>query len=239
MIELSICISVHNTADYLPRCLDSIIALDNLEYEIIIVNNGSTDNSEEIMLRYQKKYPNIHIIRQNDMGLAQGRQTGVNNARGEYITFLDADDYVFNNVYEKAVNYAKSHDLDVVEFCTKRGDLVLKSSMDGIHNSHEVLKEYFWGSKTIYPMMWLRIYKRSLFESKPVLPKLYVNNEDIFAYPCILFSASQIGFLPDVGHNYSVDNSSAVMTQLRKDKNYSKTYPDSADEQIPRQPHPE
>jgi len=223
MIDLTICISVHNTAEYLPRCLDSIFSQEELNCEIILVNNGSTDNSEEIMWKYHEKFPNIKVIRQEDRGLAQGRQTGINNASGEYIAFLDADDYVFNNIYPKALKYAKEYSLDIVEFCTMRGEKVLKSPFEGICKCHDILKEYFWGKKTIYPMMWLRIYKRSLFDI-PVLPSIYVNNEDIFAYPCLLYNGNTIGFISDIGHNYSLDNSSAVMIQLRKDKAFTEKY---------------
>ncbi|WP_313567197.1 glycosyltransferase, partial [Empedobacter sp.] len=84
-IKISICISVHNTGKYLRRCLDSVVEQTIREKEIILVNNGSTDDSLEIMKNYRQKFPHlIRIINQEDKGLAQGRQTGVNNAKGEY-----------------------------------------------------------------------------------------------------------------------------------------------------------
>lgn len=102
MPKVSVCISVYNTSHLLPRCLDSVVTQSLKEIEVILVNNGSTDNSLQIMEEYQQRFPEmIKIFSQEDRGLAQGRQSGINNAMGEYITFLDADDYVTEDAYEK------------------------------------------------------------------------------------------------------------------------------------------
>lgn len=210
-MKVSVCISVHNTAKYLPRCLDSVCAQTLDDLEIVLVNNGSTDDSEKIMHEYANSHPerDFVIVAQPDMGLAQGRQTGINNATGDYITFLDADDLVDAHAYEEMLKCAKKENVDIVEIETMRDGERLSSICTGKCDSHEVLKKYF-SQDGIWSMLWLRLYKKNLFE-KPVLPALYTNNEDNFALPCLLFKAQSIFFLKEPLHIYSTDNENAVM----------------------------
>lgn len=215
MIDVSVCISVHNTADFLPRCLDSVCAQTLKSLEIVLVNNGSTDNSEEVMRQYAENHPDrkFVIVIQEDRGLSQGRQSGVNNASGRYIAFLDADDYVAPTAYEKMLQAAEENNADIVQIQTYRENRVLSSKNSGLCDSHQILKEYFeWDQST--KMLWLKLYKRELFEGKPVLSDLYVNNEDGFAWPCLLYKAKNIFFLNEPLHTYSTDNEHAVMHSL-------------------------
>ena len=215
--KVSVCISVHNTASLLPRCLDSVVnqTLDSLQ--IVLVNNGSTDNSLDIMYEYQNAYPtrDFVIVSQEDKGLAQGRQTGVDNANGEYICFLDADDFVDITAYEKMYNNAIKNNSDIVEIQTIKGDRIIASPFDGSWDADSILKKYLSGKPFIYPMIWMRMYKRELFNHQ-VFPDIYVNNEDIFAFPCLLASAKRISYINEVLHTYSIDNESAVMSELKK-----------------------
>lgn len=210
-VKVSVCISVHNTAKYLPRCLDSVCAQTLQSLEIVLVNNGSTDNSENIMYEYENKHPErkFVIISQEDRSLAGGRQTGINHASGEYLTFLDADDLVAPEAYEKMLACAERENVDIVEIQTLRDGVVMSSSLTGLHDTNEVLKRYFTKGD-ILSMLWLRLYKHSLF-NKPVLPTIYTNNEDNFAFPCLLYSSRSIYFLNEPLHTYSTDNESGVM----------------------------
>lgn len=210
-IKVSVCISVHNTAKYLPRCLDSVCAQTLQSLEIVLVNNGSTDNSEKIMRDYAEKHTErkFVIISQEDRSLAGGRQSGIDNASGEYLAFLDADDLVEPVAYEKMLKYAEKEHVDIVEIQTMRDGVVLGSHLSGLMCTHDVLKQFFTG-KGIQSMLWLRLYRKVLF-SKSVLPKLYTNNEDVFALPCLLHAAKSIYFLNEPLHTYSTDNESGVM----------------------------
>jgi glycosyltransferase involved in cell wall biosynthesis len=211
-VKVSVCISVHNTAKYLPRCLDSVCAqtLDSLE--IVLVNNGSTDNSEEIMHEYEKLHPErkFVIVKQEDRSLAGGRQTGIDHASGEYITFLDADDLVMPEAYEKMLHCIETQQVDIVEIETTRDGIIWSAPFNGKYDTHEILKYYFSHAGIRTMMLWLRLYKRCLFD-KPVLPDLYTNNEDNFAFPCLLYAASTIYYLKEPLHTYSTDNESSVM----------------------------
>ena len=210
-IKVSVCISVHNTAKYLPRCLDAVCSQTLKNLEIILVNNGSTDNSEDIMKHYASNHPerNFVIISQEDRSLAGGRQSGINKAQGEYITFLDADDLVEPDAYEKMLNCAEYENVEIVEIETKRDESIISTPLTGKHNTHEVLRRYL-RQGDVPSMLWLRMYKRSLFQ-KQVLPTFYTNNEDVFAWPCLLYAAKTIYYLREPLHTYSTDNENGVM----------------------------
>ena len=208
---ISVIIPVYNVEKYLPRCLDSVCAQTLQSLEIVLVNNGSTDNSEAIMREYAEKHPERRfvILSQEDRSLAGGRLTGINHATGEYITFLDADDLVDATTYQKMLECAEKEGVDIVEIQTRRDAKILESNLKGLQDTHQVLKQYFTKGG-IQSMLWMRMFRRSLF-AKPVLPTIYTNNEDMFAWPCLLYAAHSIYFLKKPLHTYSTDNEGGVM----------------------------
>ena len=117
-LRLSIIVPVYNVADYLSKCLDSLLAQDlpQDEYEIIVVNDGSTDNSNEIAQQYAEKYANIILINQENQGLSGARNTGIANAKGVYVQFVDSDDYLEENVLGGLMTQVEKDNLDVLRF---------------------------------------------------------------------------------------------------------------------------
>ena len=121
-MKLSIIVPVYNVEGYLLRCLDSCMQQDipQGEYEIIIVNDGSTDGSLSIAKRYSSEYSNIIIISQQNGGLSRARNAGLERATGEYIWFVDSDDYIAENCLGSLLHQCKSMNLDLLAFCTAR-----------------------------------------------------------------------------------------------------------------------
>lgn len=109
--KLSVVVIVYNTEYYLEECLDSLVnqTLDSME--IICVNDGSTDNSLNVLNRYAKKYDNIKVIDQENAGGANAGNRGLKEAKGEYVTLVDSDDMVVEDAYEKMYNKAKETSL--------------------------------------------------------------------------------------------------------------------------------
>ena len=89
----SVIIPVYNIADYLPQCIDSVLAQDFQDYEIILVDDGSTDGSSEICDKYVLEYEQIKVIHKENTGPSDARNIGIKNAIGDYIIFLDGDDF--------------------------------------------------------------------------------------------------------------------------------------------------
>lgn len=98
---ISVIVPVYNVEKYLPKCLDSLLAQTWQELEIIVVDDGSPDNSWDIMQEYARRDSRVRLIRQKNGGLSAARNAGVEAARGEWIGFLDSDDYVAPEMYER------------------------------------------------------------------------------------------------------------------------------------------
>lgn len=115
---LSIVVPVYNVAKYLPKCLDSLlnqdIGLD--DYEIIVVNDGSTDASGEIAQDYAGRFSNIVLLNQENKGLSAARNSGIGSAKGKYIQFVDSDDYLEPNVLKSLVEKMEKDNLDILRF---------------------------------------------------------------------------------------------------------------------------
>ena len=109
---VSVIIPIYNTGKYLKQCMDSIINQSLKGIEIICVNDGSTDNSLDIL----KEYSNIKIINQKNQGLSIARNTGLKYANGEYIYFCDSDDFLQLDALENLYLFAKHNNLDVLYF---------------------------------------------------------------------------------------------------------------------------
>lgn len=109
---------VYNVSKYLAKCLDSLLSqdLESDEYEIIVVNDGSTDNSGDIAQQYADKYSNITLIEQKNQGLSSARNTGIKLAKGKYIQFVDSDDYLEPNVLKTLVDKMAADNLDILRF---------------------------------------------------------------------------------------------------------------------------
>lgn len=118
--KLSIIIPVYNVEKYIKHCLDSIKSQTMKDFEIIIVNDGATDNSEKIIKEYQKNNPDLEIkyFKKENGGLASARNYGVKHAEGDYISFIDPDDYLDSNTYEDLKVYM-DEEIDVIKFKLK------------------------------------------------------------------------------------------------------------------------
>lgn len=115
MPKITIIVPVYNVEKYLKECLDSLVSqtIDNIE--VICINDGSTDNSKEILEDYQNRYSFVKVINhEKNKGLSAARNTGIKNATGEYILFVDSDDFILHEACEKLYKYAKKTDSDVV-----------------------------------------------------------------------------------------------------------------------------
>lgn len=115
-IKVSIIVPVYNVEKYLNECLESAVKQTLNNIEIIIVNDGSTDNSLSIIKEYESKYNNIKVINQTNKGQSEARNVGLSVSNGEYIYFLDSDDYIELTMMEDLFKLAKNKDLDIVHF---------------------------------------------------------------------------------------------------------------------------
>ena len=120
MKKISVIIPVYNTEKYLKRCLDSVIAQEYKDLELVIINDGSTDNSEQLINEYKTKYPElISYYNKENTGVADTRNFGIKKAKGEYIMFLDSDDYIDTALLKNLEDYINKN-IDLIKFKLQR-----------------------------------------------------------------------------------------------------------------------
>lgn len=222
---LSIVIPVYNVEQYLSRCLDSVLSQLKGDMEVIVVDDGSKDNSGKICDQYKLKYGSaINVIHQKNGGLSAARNTGIEYARGEYVYFLDSDDYISDKFIETVYIHLTKRKYDIIEFSsfwqTKNGDIKLKTS-DAVFECSNIEMIDRLLQNEIGCQIWLRIYKNELFHDIR-FPKGR-NYEDIATYYQLLM-ASKLNLVIDSQiHVYNLINLNSI-TQKANLKNLSDMY---------------
>lgn len=150
-MKLSVIVPVYNVEHYLERCVNSLLSQDlkNNEYEIILVDDGSTDNSAFIVNKLTNKIPNVKAIYKNNGGLSSARNAGVDVAKGDYLMFVDSDDYLERNVLGTLYHACKANNLDVCHFkmsvMKSDGNFFIDEfknyNYNQIYNGFEVIRE--------------------------------------------------------------------------------------------------
>lgn len=217
MKSLSIIVPVYNSGAYLEECLNSLVLQDVVDFEVIIVDDNSSDNSLDIIKKYCELLPDVfkYIHLDENKGVSVARNIGLKYASGEYIGFVDSDDFVHRYMYGDMLALTKMcKGLKVVSAGVQR-----VSEKDSSKSFIE--REYGNISPRIIDVSknpgflcyqslacWNKIYRRDLFDEEPFIPS--VKWEDIaFVYPTIL-KASLIGFIPSKYYFYR-SNSKGIM----------------------------
>lgn len=162
---------VYNVAAYLPRCLDSLIAQSRPIDELIVVDDGSTDDCPRILAEYAQHLPQMRVIRQPNGGLSAARNTGLNHANGDYLAFIDSDDFVAPETYEHLLSVAQRDNLDMLlcnayyHFEGRETDRLIYTDIpsSGILSGKEWLKQRLQNGRLLH-MVWLHLYRREFLE---------------------------------------------------------------------------
>lgn len=199
MKKVSVIVPVYNVEEYLRKCLDSLVNQTLKEIEIIVVNDGSPDNSQVIIDEYTKKYKDKvkGYIKENG-GLGSARNYGLKKATGEYIAYVDSDDYVELDMFEKMYHKAQEEDLDIV-VCTLKNISEDKGYIDTeplyLKSDDSKFNAFLSGVGVCN-----RIYKRTLLTNFEF--KSGVWYEDL-AFSCkVIMNAKNIGFINEGFYNY-------------------------------------
>lgn len=213
---LSIIIPVFNTEKYLSKCLDSIIEQDFLDLEVITVNDGSIDNSMSILENYSKIDSRIHVLNQDNKGVVAARNLGLSSASGEWIMFVDSDDYLLPGCLSKLFVEAVNNKADIVV-----GNIIYdygKSKIERFNkktdgdNLKELNKALLCDNIT--PALYARLYKKNIFERIEVSDEFKIGED--FITTILLFSrAKKIVFIDYPSYGY-LQRDDSVMHQPSK-----------------------
>ena len=209
MIKVSVIVPVYNVEEYLPKCLDTLVNQTLKEIEIIVVNDGSPDNSQQIIEKYAKKFKTIKAYTKENGGLSDARNYGLTKASGKYISFIDSDDFTDIEMLEKMYNKAIKEDLDIVVCdCYKvyPGQDKRELLKSNTNYSEENIKNYLLAP----PMAWNRLYKKELFDKIKFTKGIYY--EDLECTPKMVKYTNKIGFLEEPLYFY-LQRDGSIMKQ--------------------------
>ena len=208
MALVSVIIPIYNVENYLERCLDSVINQTIKDIEIILVNDGSTDNSGAICNKYAEKDKRIIVINKKNGGLSDARNKGLDKASGKYIAFVDSDDFIHKDMLYKLVNQCEQLDCDIAIGSHMRFSKIEEiKEVEKIYNpilfdSISAMSNYLADNedKKIFTMVCDKIYKRELFDDiRFPYGKLY---EDGFVTYKLLYKAKKIVYIEDILYYY-------------------------------------
>ena len=162
---LSIIVPVYNVEQFLQKCIDSILAQTMTDFELILINDGSPDRCGEICDEYAVKDSRIIVIHQQNQGVSAARNAGLNVAKGEYIGFVDPDDWIDKNMYKEMINAAQQENADVVVCGVNYYDLNFKFIRNDLSNSkvydnEHMLLELFGTPNRFGGMCWNKVFLR-------------------------------------------------------------------------------
>lgn len=225
MIKYSFIVPVYNTEKYLKKCLDSLVNQTLKEFEIIIVNDGSTDKSSEIISKYIEKYSNMKLIEQKNVGLSMARNNGVKKAQGEYLIFVDSDDYVELDLLKRIDENIE--DVDVLRFQIYEEDESYKNKVkveevpfdmvDG-KTAIKLITNY----KYVEPA-WCYVYRKEYYIKNKFNFKKGVYHEDFGLIPYVIYKAGKVKSIDYAGYHY-ISRSGSIINSVSYDKTVKKAF---------------
>ncbi|MCM1002749.1 MAG: glycosyltransferase [Candidatus Gastranaerophilales bacterium] len=217
-IKISVIVPVYNVEKYLGKCLDSLVNQSIKDVEIICINDGSTDKSGEILNLYAQKYSQIVVLNQSNKGQSAARNLGISMAHGEYLGFVDSDDWVDLEYFEKLYAAAKKYDCDIACAGFKRCGKFKKSLKKSFKKERvytNIDDKAFVDNLPDHNYIWNKIYKRDKWNFTFVEGRYY---EDIALLIKVLYHMDNMVTVPKTYYNYRRNIGSTVTQKTPKHK---------------------
>ena len=231
--KVSIIVPVYNVASYLEQCINSLINQTYKNTELIFVNDGSTDNSLKILESYCQQDDRIQVISQRNQGLSAARNTGMEAASGDYMVFLDSDDWLEVSAIETAVLFSEQNNLDIVLW-----------SYASEYEGKSICRPLFGGERIIFEdgrrihrriigltgkelsaphkadacvTAWGKLYRRDVVADIRFVDTKRIGTEDALFNTCAFGNANRVGYLPDVFSHYRKTNETSLTRRYKAD----------------------
>ena len=225
MPKISVIIPVYNVEKYLEKCLESIVNQTLHDIEIICINDGSKDNSGAILCKFASKDRRIKIVDRENGGLACARNTGLALARGEFIGFVDSDDWIDLDFYEKLYNAAAQNTAEIaaagiIRKNDKTHKIRLKFEKQGVLTAFEDKINCIDAINS--PSVWNKIYKRAFLDKIGLKFQNVKHYEDGHFTINALYYSDKFVTVPDANYYYFINPSSIVKSGKTKEKTANK-----------------
>ena len=244
-INVSVIIPVYNVEKYLANCLDSVLQQDYEDYEIVVVNDGSTDSCGQILEEYAKNYSKINLVTQKNKGLGGARNTGIDNSKGKYLLFLDSDDSMKQGTLSGLYKEITENQVDIVwfgmDYIGEDGSLI--STRRASENGCRVVTQdecpllyandsYAWNKlykRELFTENNIRFPERAWYEDLKTLPKLVLHSDKILLSDKVLYNYLQrndsIMHIPNADRNIEmIDTVQDVLDYYKEQNAFEKYY---------------
>ena len=220
---ISVIVPVYNTKKYLPKCLDSILNQTYSNLEVIVISDGSTDGSNDVIMEYAEKDNRLVAIFQENSGVTKTRAKGISLANGEYLGFVDSDDTIESDMYEILLRNMVEYEADI-SHCGYRlfrqNDVVSFYGTEDllVLNHDDGIKELLSGQR-IEPGMWNKLYKAELFNDLDYDKEIRIN-EDFLINALVFDKSVRTVFYDITKYNYYMRSNSASHAKVNNYKLY-------------------
>lgn len=228
--HVTIIVPFYNVEDYLSQCLESIFSIQTEHYEVLLINDGSTDRSGQIASSFLQQYPQrCRLIEQDNQGIACARNTGLDNARGDWIIYVDSDDFIEPQAMQKVFDYLHTFEADVLvydayKYVNGTGKLLEMSRQpnpflnQGVQLGSVYIKELAKRGILSFVTVWDKAYRRSsLTNSKARFIPQRIHEDVAFIFQLFL-SDIQVEFVDVKAVYYRISRQGSIMTDYSRAK---------------------
>ncbi len=224
---ISVIVPIYNIQEYLRQCIESIIKQTYENIEIILVNDGSTDNCGKVCNEYAAKDTRIKVLHKENGGLVSARKAGLEQSTGDYIACVDGDDWIEKNMYSKMVEIALEHDVDIVvaghkeELCGEVVEIGVNKLPNGFYSKEDLENKVYpvmlctenFSEFGIYSYLWNKLFKKEAIFSFQMATKndVSIGEDATVVYPALL-NANSIYISDDASYHYRQHVNSMVKT---------------------------
>lgn len=227
--KLSVIIPVYNSEKYLVSCIESVLCQNYANIEVLLIDNGSSDHSRLICEEYEKKDVRVHVYSELKSGAAAARNCGISHATGQYITFIDSDDYIDKDMYCELMGMIKQYSADIAicsfHYVNESGNSMdwlepelakyIKTKTDPVIDSRECAS-YFLTSRDIEGFCWNKVFKKSIIddndltfeESKMAYEDMLFVFESVLKSSKIVLCAKKLYYYRQISNSLTRDTSS-------------------------------
>lgn len=224
-VLISIIVPVYNVKEQLPRCIESLINQSYKNIEIILVNDGSTDESPLICENYKKIDSRIKVIHKKNGGLSEARNFGIYESKGKYILFVDSDDFIEKDACERFIKILKNKKVDIIVgeareinknkiSYMKHSNLINEKEYSSIDYIKKSVKVNEW-----YAPSWLNLYRKEFIDNNYLYFKKGILHEDMQILPIVFLKAEKIIYMKDYFYNYVIREGSITQEKNKKKLN--------------------
>lgn len=226
-VMISVILPVYNVENYLRECLDSLINQDYQNFEVIAVNDGSTDHSLSILKEYESKFSNFILVNQENKGLSEARNAGIPYVTGKYIYFLDSDDFILPNTFSNLCQLAEENNLDLIKFdAAPFSEIPEKTNLTDFRSSDILKKDTLYTRETFaksiikkfMPPVWLYFIKSSIIKENNLTFKKGILHEDELFTIQLLEHCNRIMYDPNAYFQRRYRPNSIMTSSLNSNK---------------------